>query len=178
MLHPRGRGTQEKEKQISAAAHLGDLRQGRDGRREGKRPFLTYSILSGWGMLHVRHLTHTSPSQALQEALPTGHRTCWYKPRPQKSPLLVWWGLRVGRKGTHSQAHLTCWFSGNIGRLFLFAFHLVTWYLDRGKVGRIREQTLGSPLASKGLRLCLRPDSLHLPRTFRSADKTEKGPAI
>ena len=72
----QGQGAQEKEKQISSAARLGDLRQGRGGRREGKRRFLTYSILNGWGMLHVTPLTQTSPSQALQEALPTGHRNC------------------------------------------------------------------------------------------------------
>ena len=42
----------------------------RAGEKGGKRPFLTYSILSGWGMLHITPLTQTSPSQEQLFPLP------------------------------------------------------------------------------------------------------------
>lgn len=75
-------------------------------------------------------------------------------------------GFRVGRKSTRSQAHLTCWFSGNIGRSFFFAFHLVTWHWMGAKWAESESSPWAAPFSFNRLRSSPRPDSLQLGSSF------------
>lgn len=73
-----------------------------------------------------------------------GHRSCWYTPGSRKAR--VWRGGVQGREERHTQP-------GSPDMLvfrehwpfFLFRFPSGDLALDGGKVGRITEQSLGSP---------------------------------
>jgi hypothetical protein len=60
-------------------------------------------------------------------------------------------GLEMSwRRGACSQAHLTYWFSGNIGRSFFFAFHLVTWHWTGGQSEKNHRAVFEQPLLIQG----------------------------
>lgn len=114
---------------------------------EGREEALSDLLHPQW-LGHAPH--HTSHPDKSIPSSPGGssHRTQELPVQAQapEEPFAGSVGLRVGRKGTRSQAHLTCWFSGNIGRSFFFAFHLVTWYWTGAKWVESESRPWAAPL--------------------------------
>lgn len=136
------------------------------------------------GHAHVTLLTCSKSIPSPLEALPVGHSSGGHTPGSRRA----WSGsaaFGAGREGAHSRAHLTCWFSGDIGRSFFFAFHLATWHCMGAKWAESQSSLwAGSPLLLQQAQIpppqarLPAPHVLILPPTPPSADKADKGPAI